>query len=841
MSLCINPDCDRAKHKIDQRQELFCSSCGSSLLLNNIYRVLQYLGSGGFGWTYLVDNDGTHKVLKILHNTHPKAISLFDQEAEVLQKLSHPGIPSVDEGGRFDYFPKRSTKTLRCLVMEYIEGDNLADYLAKQDFQPISESVAINWLHELVEILDLVHGAKYFHRDIKPSNIMIRNTGKLALIDFGTAREETQTYLQKQKGQNVTGIISVGYTPHEQAHGRAEYRSDFFALGRTFVFLLTGKEPDEFEETLTKGLLWQQKAQGYSQALRDLIDYLMRPEVTDRPSNTQEILQKIAVFAKIKKKTASILTTATLHKFLSENKAQGNTLTEFQFKKDTIEIGVHCPDFFISKKFNLEDEQNKGINARILVKSEEVAKIFPILFKAKEISFEVKDGFLYLSPDCSIPIERNLSNRDQAVQNLIVIKNAEVLHWLAQLTMMVGKDQTPPAPYIDGNLVETGYCVLATNGMIAAEYTYLTESLVADGSAISLMKGTHQRITLPTSAITKLDPALPVEIQLGPSMYLKSGDVSIKIEKLKDPLAIYLISQFYGNKGETMIAFHEPKSSSEPSRMDKIVNWSEQTKASVGNLLVSSSGIWIGPKGFVKKGFESNLKALQLSDTPIPSQAIAQFPVKVLVSAITLMDIKNDVKIFFPTKEGETLQFESENAIISMKAQLIEAPADAIASLPVEQLLDETPITKVEGETTLVEAPPTILEAIEQAIEEDNVPQKLKESVQMAQTMIEEKLVEKADFIEKMDTNIVPLDSTKRQKVQALQKKIKKTAEQLKTEMQKDDRDPNLIVRLTWRIDTLGGRFIQIIFALETCWWPTLTISEEVKQQAKESYPQLAA
>ena len=102
MSLCINPDCDRAKKQIDQRQELFCSSCGSSLLLNNIYRVLRYLGSGGFGSAYLVDDGKTRKVLKILHNTHPKAVSLFDQEADVLQKLHHPGIPRVDRGGRFD-------------------------------------------------------------------------------------------------------------------------------------------------------------------------------------------------------------------------------------------------------------------------------------------------------------------------------------------------------------------------------------------------------------------------------------------------------------------------------------------------------------------------------------------------------------------------------------------------------------------------------------------------------------------------------------------------------------------------------------------------------------------
>ena len=98
MSLCINPNCDRAKNQVDQGQQLFCSSCGSGLLLNDIYRVLSYLGGGGFGWTYLVEDGGTRKVLKILHNTDPKAVSLFDQEAAVLQQLHHPGIPRVAQG-----------------------------------------------------------------------------------------------------------------------------------------------------------------------------------------------------------------------------------------------------------------------------------------------------------------------------------------------------------------------------------------------------------------------------------------------------------------------------------------------------------------------------------------------------------------------------------------------------------------------------------------------------------------------------------------------------------------------------------------------------------------------
>ena len=836
MSLCINPDCDRAKKQIDQRQELFCSSCGSSLLLNNIYRVLRYLGSGGFGSAYLVDDGKTRKVLKILHNTHPKAVSLFDQEADVLQKLHHSGIPRVDEGGRFDYFPKRSTKPLRCLAMEYIEGDNLADYLAKQDFQPISEPVAIDWLHELVEILDLVHGAKYFHRDIKPSNIMIRNTGKLALIDFGTAREETQTYLEKQKRQNVTGIVSSGYTPHEQANGRAEYRSDFFALGRTFVFLLTGKEPDEFEETLTKGLLWQQEAQGYSEALRDLIDYLMRPEVTDRPSNTQEILQKIAVFAKIQKNTTNILN------FLSENKAQEKTLTEFIFKENMVKIGVHCSDFFITKEFELEEGQNNGIKARILVKCEEVSKILEKLSESKEVSFDAKDGLLSLSSKVSIPIEKNMSSREQVVHNTITIQDAKVLHWLAKLSLMAGRGQTPPAPYIDGNLLADGYYIGVANAAMASDYKFPIAQLVEWGFTGTLPEDICHRITLPSIAITKLDPELPLEIHIGPSMSIKSGKVSIKIEKLQDPMVAHLTTQFYAKKGGLMISFAEPENSSEPTRMERLVNWAEQTKTSYGELLVSPSGVWIGPKEFVKSGFETNPKVLQLSDIPIAQTMIAAVPVKMLVEAIKTMGLRN-VRIFFPDKEGDTFQIEDLDGvkIINVKAQLIEAPSDAIASLAIQELLNETPIEVVKGETTLVEATPTIAEAIQQAVEENKIPQEMKESIQAAQTAIEEGFVEKAEIIEKMDTNIVPLDSGKRRKAQALQQEIKETAKQLKTEMQKDDRDPNLIVKLIWRIETLGGRFIQITFALETHWWPTLTISEEVRKQAKEAYPELAA
>jgi eukaryotic-like serine/threonine-protein kinase len=294
MSYCINPQCPQPQNT---RQPLFCQSCGSELLLEGCYRVIRTLGGGGFANTYEVDDSGTAKVLKVLFNTHPKAVELFQKEAEVLSILQHPGIPKVDSDGGYFTYLSRNQEPLHCLVMEKIEGMNLEEYLTQRHYQPISERAAVRWLKQLAEILHKVHQQQYFHRDIKPPNIMIRPNGQLVLIDFGTAREVTQTFINKVAGQQVTGIISAGYTPREQMNGKAVPQSDFFALGRTFVYLLTGKSPDSFSEDPSNGeLIWRDHAAGISDKLVEFIDYLMAPFPGNRPQDTQEILHKLAKF-----------------------------------------------------------------------------------------------------------------------------------------------------------------------------------------------------------------------------------------------------------------------------------------------------------------------------------------------------------------------------------------------------------------------------------------------------------------------------------------------------------------------------------------------------------------
>jgi formylglycine-generating enzyme required for sulfatase activity len=298
MSLCINSNCPKPQNPDNI---LFCQACGSEVLLQQRYRVQCQLGRGGFGVTYEINEVRTNqaKVLKVLINNDPKAVELFKQEADVLSQLHHSGIPNVELDAYFEYYPYNSQNPIHCLVMEKVVGEDLEKYMQKRGLRPINQTTAIEWLKDLIIILEQVHNKDFFHRDIKPSNIMLRSeNAELVLIDFGTVRKVTSTVFKQQGG--VTGIISAGYTPSEQINHNAVPQSDFFALGRTFVYLLTGKEPldpimyDSYNERLN----WRNHAPQISSMLADLLDDMMQRLYKDRPQNTQVILQRIAAIEK---------------------------------------------------------------------------------------------------------------------------------------------------------------------------------------------------------------------------------------------------------------------------------------------------------------------------------------------------------------------------------------------------------------------------------------------------------------------------------------------------------------------------------------------------------------
>src|SRR5919199_1244106 len=305
MSYCINPRCPQPNDSANLNNRV-CRNCGSELLLQGRYQVMRLLSdSSGFGKVYEAYYGAIPKLLKVLkqkHNDKPRIIELFQQEAAVLSQLNHPGVPRVDPDGYFQFFPSNSTEPVHCIIMEKIDGLNLKKWMRQQGNHPISEKQAFNWLKQLAEILHLVHQKNYFHRDIKPENIMIRSNGQLVLIDFGTARELTYTYLADVGGiGSVTKISSAGYTPPEQEKGHAVPQSDFYALGRTFVYLLTGNQATDsaIYEPLTDTCHWRKLALDISEPFANLIDKLMAPTAAKRHKNTQEILDEIANISQI--------------------------------------------------------------------------------------------------------------------------------------------------------------------------------------------------------------------------------------------------------------------------------------------------------------------------------------------------------------------------------------------------------------------------------------------------------------------------------------------------------------------------------------------------------------
>ena len=326
MSLCINPECQKA-HNSDTM--IFCLGCGSELLIDGRYRAVRELGQGGFGITYeIIDLHSRPWVLKVLLDNHPKYVELFKQEVEVLGILDHPGIPKTDIDGYFLYFPDGKPEPLHCLVMEKIEGLNLSQYIKQRGDRPIKPKRALRWLAELALVLEQVHDKSFFHRDIKPSNIMLRANGCLALIDFGTVREVTQSYLQKMVAGEITGVMTQGYTPMEQMRGKAVLQSDFYALGGTMIYLLTAQNPTHFYDPVAEKLVWRKAVPQISVEFADLIDRLMEFSPRKRPANSREIFNAaVAIDSSLRVLDESLGSITSSSRFKPQPIPESSTIT----------------------------------------------------------------------------------------------------------------------------------------------------------------------------------------------------------------------------------------------------------------------------------------------------------------------------------------------------------------------------------------------------------------------------------------------------------------------------------------------------------------------------------
>ncbi len=215
------------------------------------FRVLRLLGKGGMGAVYLAEHQvmGRPVAIKLVNPNllnRPETLQRFFAEVRGAAKLHHPNIVEA--------FDAEQAGDLHLFVMEYVDGRNLADYLAGHAPLPVAR--ACDFARQAAVGLQHAHEKGLVHRDIKPHNLMLTREGRVKILDFGLTRLAGE----QRDGKGVTQVGAFLGTPEyvapEQAEDatRADIRADVYSLGCTLYCLLTGRPPFR-EDTVVKLIL----------------------------------------------------------------------------------------------------------------------------------------------------------------------------------------------------------------------------------------------------------------------------------------------------------------------------------------------------------------------------------------------------------------------------------------------------------------------------------------------------------------------------------------------------------------------------------------------------------
>lgn len=266
--------------------------------LGKRYRIIKHLGAGGFGQTYLAEDQYLPgKPLCVVKQFQPQsddpetlqtARRLFDQEAQILYKLGkHPRIPKLlahledDE----DFY----------LVLEFMEGYPLSQELSSE--RPLGAAYVINYLKQVLPVIEFIHQHNIIHRDIKPSNLIRCNKdGEIAVIDFGAVKQiQTQTGTFPGHSSLTIAIGSQGYMPNEQLAGQPRFSSDLYSVGMIGIQALTGLPPKRLpKDPKTSELRWHDLvSNALHPELTEILDKMTRYHFRDRYQSATEVLNAL--------------------------------------------------------------------------------------------------------------------------------------------------------------------------------------------------------------------------------------------------------------------------------------------------------------------------------------------------------------------------------------------------------------------------------------------------------------------------------------------------------------------------------------------------------------------
>ena len=214
--------------------------------LNGRYKIQSLIGTGGMAAVYLatdliLDRLVAIKVLRLDFRQNDDAMRRFRREALSATQLTHPNIVGVYNVGQ--------SQEMNYIVMEYVEGTDLKDYVRQRGALHPIEAVRI--MMQIVSAIAAAHQNRIIHRDIKPQNILIDREGNVKITDFGIAVALSDTSLT----QTNTLLGSVHYLSPEQARGgMATIQTDIYALGIVLYELLTGRVPFDGESAVSIAL-----------------------------------------------------------------------------------------------------------------------------------------------------------------------------------------------------------------------------------------------------------------------------------------------------------------------------------------------------------------------------------------------------------------------------------------------------------------------------------------------------------------------------------------------------------------------------------------------------------